>query len=327
MRSAGLRRVSAEVERAFWVAAPGRGEIRETPARQADTGEVVVQTAASGISRGTESLVFRGSVPQSQHSVMRCPFQEGDFPAPVKYGYAVAGRTEDGKRVFCLHPHQDRFAVPCDAVVPIPQEVPDRRAVLAANMETAVNALWDAPPHLGDRVAVVGGGVVGCLVAALAARHPSVRVELVDVNPRRQSIVEALGARFALPGSATPDADLAFHTSGKAAGLATALQLAAFEATILDLSWYGDGAVPVPLGENFHSRRLTLRSSQVGAVAPSRRANRSRRDRLCLALDLLRDPVFDRLVTGESSFDALPKTMARLAGDPGDTLCHVITYP
>lgn len=322
-----MRRVSARVERAFWVVGPGRGEIRDAPARAAGLGEIVVHAAASGISRGTESLVFRGAVPQSQHAVMRCPFQEGDFPAPVKYGYAMAGRTEDGARVFSLHPHQDRFVIPRDAVVPIPQEVPDRRAVLAANMETAVNALWDGPPHLGDRIAVVGGGVVGCFVAALAARHPSVHVELIDVNPRRQAIAEALGVRFALPDAATADADLVFHTSGKAAGLATALGLAAFEATILDLSWYGDGAVPVPLGENFHSRRLTLRSSQVGSVAPSRRANRSRRDRLCLALDLLRDPVFDHLLTGESPFDRLPETMARLAADPGDTLCHVITYP
>jgi threonine dehydrogenase-like Zn-dependent dehydrogenase len=327
MRPAGMRHVNATVERAFWIAVPGRGEIRQAPARQATVGDVLVHAVASGVSRGTESLVFRGAVPKSQYSTMRCPFQEGEFPAPVKYGYALVGRTADGERVFCLHPHQDQFVVPRDAVVPIPDDVPDRRAVLAANMETAVNALWDAPPHLGDRIAVIGGGVVGCLIAALAARHPSVRVELVDVNPRRQSIAEALGARFARPDAATADADLVFHTSGAASGLATALRLAAFEATVLDLSWYGDAAVPVPLGENFHSRRLTLRSSQVGSVAPSRRANRSRRDRLCLALDLLRDPVFDPIVNGESPFGALPQTMARLAADPGDTLCHLVTYP
>jgi threonine dehydrogenase-like Zn-dependent dehydrogenase len=210
--------------------------------------------------------------------------------------------------------------------VPIPPEVPFRRAVLAANMETAVNALWDAPPRLGDRIAVVGGGVVGCLVAALAARHPAVRVELIDVNPRRREVAEGLGAGFALPDDGSADADLVIHASGTAPGLATALRLAAFEATVLDLSWYGDAPVAVPLGENFHSRRLTLRSSQVGSVAPSRRANRSRRDRLCLALDLLRDPVFDLLLTGETSFAELPAAMARLVADPGDTLCHVVTY-
>ena len=312
--------------RAFWVAAPGQGEIRTAPLAPPGPGDVLVHAAASAISRGTESLVFRGAVPESQHGVMRCPFQEGGFPAPVKYGYAVAGRTEEGARVFCLHPHQDRFVLPRDAAVPIPAGVPDRRAVLAANMETAVNALWDAPPRVGDRIAVVGAGVVGCLAAALAARHPAVRVELVDVNPRRRRTAEALGAGFAPPDAAAADADLVIHASGTAAGLATALRLAAFEATVLDLSWYGDAPVAVPLGENFHSRRLVLRASQVGSVAPARRANRSRGDRLRLALELLRDPAFDVLITGETPFAALPETMARLAAAPGDTLCHVVTY-
>jgi threonine dehydrogenase-like Zn-dependent dehydrogenase len=326
MRPQGLPIVTALVARAYWVAGPGRGELREAPMRVPAAGEVAVRARASGISRGTESLVFRGAVPESQRDVMRCPFQEGDFPAPVKYGYAMAGETEDGERVFCLYPHQDRFVVPRGAAVPIPAEVPDRRAVMAANMETAVNALWDAPPRVGDRIAVVGGGVVGCFVAALAARHPAARVELVDVNPQRKAIADALGLGFAEPDAAAPDADLVFHTSGSGGGLATALRLAAFEATVLDLSWYGAEPVSVPLGENFHSRRLVLRSSQVGSVAQARRANRSHRDRLGLALSLLRDPVFDCLVTGESRFEDLPETMARLVADPGNTLCHVVTY-
>ena len=319
--------MTAATARAFWIAAPGRGEIRDAPLPAPGPDDVLVRAAASGISRGTESLVFRGAVPASQRRVMRCPFQEGEFPAPVKYGYAVAGRTEAGARVFCLHPHQDRFVVPRDALVPIAADLPDRRAVLAANMETAVNALWDAPPRVGDRIAVVGGGVVGSLAAALAARHPAVRVELVDVNPRRRRVAEALGAAFATPDEAAADADLVIHASGSAAGLATALRLAAFEATVLDLSWYGDAPVSLPLGENFHSRRLALRASQVGAVAPSRRARRSRTDRLRLALELLRDPVFDILISGESAFADLPATMAGLVADPGDTLCHVVVYP
>jgi threonine dehydrogenase-like Zn-dependent dehydrogenase len=326
MRLAGSRAVNGETARAFWIAEPGRGEIRAAPARFPESDEITVRALASGISRGTESLVFRGAVPESQHAVMRCPFQEGDFPAPVKYGYAMVGETDDGARVFCLHPHQDRFVLPRAAAVPVPDAVPDPRAALAANMETAVNALWDAPPRLGDRVAVVGGGVVGCLVAALAARHPAVRVELVDLNPRRKAVADALGIGFAAPDEAAPDADLVLHASGTGAGLATALRLAAFEATVADLSWYGDAPVSVPLGENFHSRRLVLRSTQVGHVAPARRATRSHRDRLVLALDLLRDPVFDCLITGTSRFEDLPETMARLVADPGDTLCHVVTY-
>ncbi|HEX7969981.1 MAG TPA: zinc-binding alcohol dehydrogenase [Stellaceae bacterium] len=318
--------------RAFWIVAPGRGELRAMPLVPPREGEVLVRASASGISRGTESLVFQGRVAPSQYRAMRCPFQDGDFPAPVKYGYASVGVVEDGpaelrgRRVFCLHPHQDRYVVPSDAVVPVPDAVPDRRAVLAANMETAVNGLWDGAPRLGDHIAVVGAGVVGSLMAALAARLPGARVELVDVKPARASLAAALGCRFALPHSAAGGADLVIHASGSAAGLATALGLAGFEATVLEMSWYGDAPVAAPLGEAFHAKRLVLRSSQVGAVARARRARRSHRQRLALALDLLVDPVFDRLVQDESAFEDLPQTMMRLASDPGGPLCEVVRY-
>ena len=325
-----------EVARAFWVAEPGRGEIRPTGLAAPGPGEVRVRALASGVSRGTESLVFAGRVPASERTRMRCPFQEGDFPAPVKYGYASVGVVEasgagvsadiEGARVFCLFPHQDRYVVPASAVVPVPSALPDRRAVLAANMETAVNALWDAGPRLGDRIAVVGAGVVGALVAALAARIPGASVEIVDTDPRRRALAAALGCGFAGPEAARGDRDLVFHASGASAGLATALRLAGFEARVVELSWYGDRAVSLPLGEAFHSRRLTLLSSQVGEVAAPRRSRRSHRDRLALALSLLTDPVFDRLITGESVFEDLPATMARLAANPDGALCEVVRY-
>ena len=320
------------LSRAFWVTAPGRGELRTAELAPPGPGKVLVRALVSGISRGTESLVFRGRVPRSQHETMRCPFQEGDFPAPVKYGYALVGHVEAGpakmigRRVFCLHPHQDRFVVPLDAVHTVPDDVPDRRAVLAANAETAVNALWDGAPLVGDRIAVVGGGTVGCLVAALAARLPGAVVELVDIDPGRAAIAAQLGAAFALPASARPDCDLVFHASGTGSGLGTALALAGLEAAIVELSWYGAGQVAAPLGEAFHSRRLLLRSSQVGEVAPAKRPRWSRARRLGLALEMLRDPVFDALLTGESDFDALPETMARLAEHAAGTLCHVVRY-
>ncbi len=312
--------------RAFWVVRPGEGEIRGETIENPGPGDARVTAVASGISRGTESLVFRGAVPDDQVDIMRCPFQAGDFPAPVKYGYAVVGRTDAGDRVFCLHPHQDRFCVPAAALAPVPDAVPDRRAVLAANMETAINALWDAGPRLGDRIAVVGGGTVGCLAAALAARHPATAVQLVDIDPARADTAAALGVDFALPGDARADADLVIHASGSADGLATSLRLAGFEATVLEISWYGAGSVPVPLGGNFHSGRLILKSSQVGSVAAARRSRRSHRDRLVLALELLGDPAFDVLLTGESRFEDLPATMARLAAEPSGALCHVVTY-
>jgi threonine dehydrogenase-like Zn-dependent dehydrogenase len=216
--------------------------------------------------------------------------------------------------------------VPAAAVVPLPDALPEARAVLAANMETAVNALWDGAPLIGDRIAVVGCGTVGALAASLAARLPGAAVEIVDIDPGRAALAAALGCRFAAPGSATGEADLVIHASGSEAGLATALALAGFEATVLELSWYGDAAVAAPLGEAFHVKRLRLVASQVGAVAMVRRARRTRRQRLEQALALLADPVFDRLLDGESEFAALPATMARLARDPQGALCHVVSY-
>jgi NADPH:quinone reductase-like Zn-dependent oxidoreductase len=324
--------MTEHVAHAFWLAAPGCGELRRQTLAAPGDGDVLVRALASGISRGTESLVFQGHVPPSQYAAMRCPFQQGEFPGPVKYGYASVGVVEEGppallgRRVFCLHPHQDRYVVPEAAVVPVPEGVPDDRAVLAANMETALNGLWDGAPRLGDRIAVVGAGVIGCLMAALAARLPGSVVELVDLDPGRAALAAALGCRFAGPETATGEADLVVHASGAPDGLATALRLAGFEATVLEMSWYGDRPVSAPLGEDFHARRLTLRASQVGSVATARRARWSRRRRLALALELLADPLFDRLLTGTSDFAGLPETMARLALAPAGALCHVVRY-
>lgn len=318
--------------RAFWLIAPGHGEIRTQPLLAPGANEVLIRTSASAISRGTESLVFSGRVPPSEYRTMRCPFQEGDFPAPVKYGYASAGSVEAGpaalrgRRVFCLYPHQDRYVVPADAVVLVPETVPDERAVLAANMETALNAMWDAAPCLGDRIAVVGGGVVGCFIASLAAKIPGTRVELIDIDPRRARIAAALGCRFAAPDRASGDCDIVFHSSASEAGLATVLRLAGFEAKLIELSWYGDKPVTIPLGEAFHQRRLQLISSQVGAVAPARRARRTHRERLGLALALLGDPVYDQLITGHCTLDELPQRMAQLAAAPDGALAEIVLY-
>lgn len=291
-----------------------------------------VRALHSAVSRGTEMLVFRGEVPKAEFQRMRVPFQEGDFPAPVKYGYANVGIVEagpeslKGRCVFCLHPHQTRYVVPAVAVHVLPDGLPPGRAVLAANMETAVNALWDAAPRVGDRVAVVGGGVVGLLVAWLAGRMPGCTVELVDVRASRRTVAEALGVGFATPPDATPDADLVVHASGHPQGLVTALGLAAFEASVIELSWYGTRDVPLPLGEAFHSRRLTLRSSQVGHVATAQRARWDRGRRMALALSLLRDPVLDVLITDSAPFDELPVVLERLSSGALDTLCQRIDY-
>jgi threonine dehydrogenase-like Zn-dependent dehydrogenase len=318
--------------RAFWVAAPGRGEIRPETIAPPATGEVLVRTLYSGVSRGTESLVFRGRVPPSEFERMRAPFQAGRFPAPVKYGYANVGEVEEGpadlkgRRVFTLYPHQTRFVVPASAVHVLPVTTPPERAVLAANLETAINGVWDARPLVGDRVSVVGAGAVGCMTAWLLSRIPGCEVELVDRNPSRANVARALGVRFAVPERATGEADVVIHSSGAPEGLALALQVAAFEATVVELSWYGDQDVPLGLGRAFHARRLTITSSQVGNVAAPQRARWDTRRRMQLALRLLESPVLDALITSESRFDELPEVMEQLSSAPGDTICHRVKY-
>jgi NADPH:quinone reductase-like Zn-dependent oxidoreductase len=310
--------------RAFWTVAPGKGDIRaETlPAPAAD--QLLIRTLASGVSRGTESLVFAGRVPPSQHEAMRAPMMAGTFPFPVKYGYSAVGRTADGRRVFVLHPHQDLFLAPGSMCVPVPDVVPTPRAVLAANTETALNLMWDAAPLAGERMLVIGAGVVGLLCAALLARIPAARVTLVDVNAARAKLARRFGCDFASPEAAPADQDLVVHASASEAGLRLALACAAFEARIIEASWFGDHAPALPLGEAFHTRRLRLIASQVGAVAPSMRARRSHADRLTIALELLADPAYDALLDGPTAFEDMPRMMPRIL-EPG-SLCHVITY-
>jgi threonine dehydrogenase-like Zn-dependent dehydrogenase len=328
------QRPAAGEARAFWLRSPGQGEIRPAPLPDPGPGpdEILVRTRYTGISRGTETLVFTGHVPPSQYTAMRAPFQEGDFPAPVKYGYLNVGVVEQGpgelvgRTVFCLYPHQTAYVVPAGAVVPVPAGVPARRAVLAGTVETAVNALWDAAPLVGDRVTVVGAGMVGCCVAALLARFPGARIELVDTDETRATVAEAIGARFASPADAEGGRDLVIHASATPAGLRRSLELLAPEGTVLELSWYGDREVSLPLGGSFHSGRLAIRASQVGTVSPARRASRGYGDRLALALDLLRDPVFDALISDEFRFDELPAVLGRLAAGDLPGLCHLITY-
>jgi threonine dehydrogenase-like Zn-dependent dehydrogenase len=327
------RMASTPTTRSFWIREPGHGQIlcAELPPRQA--GEVRVRALYSGISRGTEALVFKGQVPPSQRAAMRAPFQDGEFPGPLKYGYSSVGVVEEGsdrlrgRTVFCLYPHQDRYCVPAEAVHVVPAGVPAPRAVLAANMETAVNVVWDARPAPGDEIVVIGGGVVGLLAACLCRDLPGARVTVVDPNRSRAGVAADLGLAFVPEPPDTATADLVIHASGHPAGLRAALAVAGPEATIVEASWYGASEVPLPLGAAFHARRLTIRSSQVGQVPPGRAPRWSRGRRLELALSLLADPRLDALLTGESAFDDLPAVLAALAAEPGDTLCHRVRYP
>jgi threonine dehydrogenase-like Zn-dependent dehydrogenase len=318
--------------RAFWVLAPGAGEIRPVTLPEPGPEDVLVRTVCTGVSRGTEMLIFRGEVPASQYARMRAPFQEGELPGPVKYGYLNVGVVEHGpgslrgRTVFCLYPHQTAYVVPAAAVVVVPEDVPPARAVLAGTVETAVNALWDCAPLVGDRITVVGAGMVGCCVARLLSRFPGVDVELVDVVPDRATVAKALGVRFVTPDEAAGSRDLVVHASATADGLRLALELLAPEGVVVEMSWYGDREVSLPLGAAFHSGRLTIRSSQVGTISLARRSSRTHADRLALALELLRDPAFDALRTGQSAFEQLPEVLTGMAAGTFPGLSHVITY-
>lgn len=318
---------------AFWTLSPGHGEIRSQLLPPRDEDALLIRSHFSAVSRGTESLVFQGKVPEGEYTRMRAPFQEGDFPGPVKYGYANVGVVEAGpaawrgRDVFCLYPHQTRYVVPIQAVVPLPDDLPAARAILGANMETAINALWDAAPRIGDRITVIGAGVVGGLVAWLCRQIAGVRVQLLDIDADKAELAAALGVAFRHPRDAEDAQDVIIHASGSPAGLRSALPLAGYEAEIIELSWFGQDDVTLPLGEAFHSQRLTLRASQVGGVSPARRARRSHSQRLQLALSLLRDARLDALIDGESDFADLPETLARLSTAHRPGLCHRIRYP
>jgi hypothetical protein len=318
---------------ALWYVGPGRSELREQAVAEPKPGEVQVRALFGAVSRGTERLVHAGRVPASEHDRMRAPLMEGAFPFPVKYGYAVVGRVEAGaadlrgRTVFSLHPHQSLFTVPAAAVVAVPEHVAPQRAVLAANMETALNAVWDGAPAAADRIAIVGGGLLGLLVAYLCAKLPGAEVTVVDIAPSRAETARVIGARFAAPKNAPSGCDLVFHASATPAGLATALRIAGEEASIVELSWYGTGEIAVPLGEAFHSRRLRLISSQVGQVAPSHRSRWTRARRLAAALALLQDPTLDAFLSPPIDFEDLPKTLPSLFRQDSGVICQLIRYP
>ena len=318
---------------AYWTVAAGQGELRREHLPEPGSDQVRVRTLVSGISRGTELLVHRHAVPESVRALMRCPFQDGDLPGPVKYGYLSVGVVEAGRpellgrRVFCLHPHQDVYVVPIDAVTAVPDDVPAERAVLAGTVETAVNALWDGAPRIGDRVAVIGAGMVGLSVAALLRHFPLERLQLIDIDPAKAAIADRIGVRLIDPDAAAGDCDLVFEASASAGGVATALRLCGDEAEVIELSWFGEMRPGIPLGADFHARRLTLRASQVGRVAPARAARRSTSDRLKLALDLLRDDAFDALLAPPVAFADLPDTLRAMDAGRATTLCQLISYP
>lgn len=301
--------------------------------------EILVETHYSGVSRGTERLVYSGSVPTTEWQAMRCPNQAGDFDFPITYGYACVGKViEIGSSVtkvnpdeliFALHPHQSHFVIDEDWANPLPEALPLDRAVLSANMETALNANWDADFNPDSRVAVIGGGVVGLLTGYLASRSSNAPVTLIDIDPRKSEIATKLGLEFCLGDGLSKSGhlfDVLFHTSASGNGLQSAIDHANFEATIVEMSWYGEKSVNLTLGGRFHSQRLKLVSSQVGAVSPKKRANISHAERLQIAMGHLKDDALDALLYPHIEFSELPTQLSQIFDPAYDALCPLVTY-
>ncbi|MCA0406911.1 MAG: zinc-binding alcohol dehydrogenase [Proteobacteria bacterium] len=323
----------SETARALFYTAPMQAELRPVRLAALEPQDALVRMEFSALSRGTERLVASGGVPIEEADRLRCPLQEGDFPFPVKYGYCAVGVVEAGpevwvgRRVFVLHPHQDRFICGINWLNDVPDHVPAARATLAANMETALNAVWDSGVSAADRVVVVGGGLVGLLVSYLCAQMPGTQVTLVDTNPARAALAHAFGAGFAPPEATLCGADVVFHTSASAAGLATALSAARDEGTVVEMSWYGAKEVAVPLGGAFHAGRIKLISSQVGRVSPGHAARGwTYGDRLQAALRLLGDERLDLLLSEPISFEDLPGAVAQLLAPDATGVVSLVKY-
>lgn len=324
---------------ALWYVGLEQAIIQTETAKAASTQDCLVTALHSAISRGTESLIFHGRVPPSEYERMRAPYMGGHFPFPVKYGYCHVGLIEkgpaalEGQRVFSLHPHQSTFFAHPSTLCPLPDALPGARAVLAANMETALNAVWTAKVGPADRITIVGGGVVGLLVAYLCGQLPGTQVSVIDPFRGRATHCRALGVDYLHPedlddtASDTQDCDVVFHTSGNPQGLQTALALAGNEATVVELSWYGTRIVPVALGQAFHSRQLRLLSCQVGHIEASHQPRWDFRRRLNAAIGLLLDERLDCLLEPGIALDDVPACLNRLFDPDHPALCQVIDYP
>lgn len=301
---------------------------------------VLIETLYSGISRGTESLVYHGKVPISEANRMRCPHQTGDFTYPVSYGYACVGKVIETQSdvsqikkddiVFVLHPHQDIFCVPEEACNLVPATLTPSRAVLSANMETALNAVWDAEISGTSNHMVIGAGVVGLLTAFVLKSLSGHSPILIDINTAKKPIAEKLGLAFHTPDEIAQknlaEMERLFNTSASEKGLQLAIEQSGFEAKILEMSWYGDKAVNLRLGGEFHSKRLQIISSQVGHIAPAKRETHGYSDRMQEAMKLLSDDKLDALLEPEIMFEALPDHLHDIFNKNSSALCQLVKY-
>jgi hypothetical protein len=299
--------------RALWFVGPGHAVLRHETIAAHSAGEVcTVRSLYSAVSGGSERLVLAGRVPADLHPSMRVPYMDGDFRFPVKYGYSLVGTVEQGPQhllgrvVHLLHPHQDICIVDSADVFPVPESIPAPRATLASNMETAVTAIWDARPLLGERVLIVGFGYIGALIGQILGAMPGIDLRIVELDDRRRELARKLGHHLEAPGGNT-EFDLAIHTSGSPAGLQEAIDRLGMEGRVVEVSWYGTTEATLRLGGTFHSQRKTIIASQVSHLPAFQTPRWDRLRRKQLVFSLLRDPAFDHLLSDPIPFEQLPE--------------------
>lgn len=292
--------------------------------------DIVLKMRVSGVSRGTERLVFNAQVPETEYERMRAPRQTGHFPYPVLYGYCAVADIIDGpaaligRSAFCLNPHQDYFTAPLEALTFLPETLPARRAVLLANMETALNGIWDSGISAGDKVTVIGAGVIGLLIGFLASRIPATTITVIDTQDRSK-LAGLFGCQFETTPQQGLEADVVFHCSASDSGLQTAFACAGMDSAIVEMSWYGNKSLTLNLGGAFHSKRLRLIGSQVGQIPATHKARWTYQRRMDRALALLDDPRLDELLTHAIAFTDAPQALPSLLDDPA-ALAISLTY-
>ena len=318
--------------KSYWIDKKNKGYFKFGEISSINSNEIVVKTLFSGISYGTEKLVYSGKVPKSQRNLMKCPYQEGDFGNDIKYGYINVGKVVDGDKsylgnnIFSLYPHQDFYKIPSNEALIIPNKIPLSRCLLIPNLETAINAVWDTLPSAGDRILVIGAGIVGLLTAYLINKIPGVNLFIVDKDPSKRKITKKLGINFldAIPKKF--DARFIYECTGDHRILNSLKNNITVNSTICVLSWYGDKKSDIALGENFFSKRAKLIMSQVSKISPAR-YDLNNQDRRKIALDILdASNDLDHLIEKKYvNFNHLDKFFSNRKNH-NNFLCKVVKY-
>jgi 2-desacetyl-2-hydroxyethyl bacteriochlorophyllide A dehydrogenase len=326
-------------EHAVLFTSPGEVTLTEVERSAPGPGEVAVETTVSGISPGTETLVYRGEVPDELPADSELSTIEGDLSFPVEYGYAAAGRVvETGedvaadwldRRVLAFHPHRTQFCAATDHVVALPDDVSTEESAVLPSVETATNLVLDAEPRVGERAVVFGAGVIGLCTTAILSQFPLESLVVVEPIAARRERATRLGAdRAVTPDEATTlfehdepsGADLAVEVSGQPAALDDAIAVVGFDGRVVVGSWYGSKPCNLDLGGRFHRDRIDIVSSQVSTIASELRG------RCSTALERLRHLDIDTIITDRIPVDRAADAFERIESSPEDTLqvllCH-----